>query len=60
MSKKHKKICWVLNYIEHLLSLVSPVTGCVSNSPFAFLDGIPVGITNSSVGLKDFYDNCTN
>ena len=30
MSKKHKKIFRVLIYIEHLLILVSTVTGCVS------------------------------
>ena len=30
MSKKHKKIFRVLMYIEHLLILVSTVTGCVS------------------------------
>ena len=30
MSKKHKKIFRVLMHIEHLLILVSTVTGCVS------------------------------
>ena len=28
MSKKHKKICSVLNYTEHLLILASAVIGC--------------------------------
>ena len=52
MSKKHKKVCWVLNYIEQLLILVSSVTRCVSISAFASLGGIPVGITSSAVALK--------
>ena len=52
MSKKHKKVYRVLNYIEHLLILISPVTGCVSISAFAFLVGIPIGITSSAVGLQ--------
>ena len=52
ISKKHKKVCGVLNYIEHLLILVSTVTECVSISAFATLVGIPVGITSSAVGLK--------
>ena len=29
MSKKHKKVYRVLNYIEHLLILISTVTRCV-------------------------------
>ena len=52
MCKKHKKVCGVLNYIEHLLILVSTVTGCVSIFAFASLVGIPVDITSSAVGLK--------
>ena len=37
ISKKHKKICRVLSYIEHLITLVFTVSGCVSISGFAFL-----------------------
>ena len=48
MSKKHKKVCGFFNYIEHLLILVSTVTGCVFISAF----GISVRITSSAVGLK--------
>ena len=55
MSKKHKNVCPVLNYIEHLLILIFTVTGWVSISVFAFLAGIPIGITSSSIVLK----NCT-
>ena len=30
VNKKYKKVCLTLNYIEHLLNLVSGVTGCFS------------------------------
>ena len=52
MSKKHKKIYKTLNYIAHFLILVSIVIGCVSIFPFAPLLDIPIGITNSAIGLK--------
>ena len=52
VSKKHKKVCGVLSYIDHLLVLVSKVTGCFSSSAFVSLDGIPIGITSYSVRLK--------
>ena len=52
MSKKHKKACTTLNYIEHFLILASTITGCVSISAFASLIGIPIGITSSAIGLK--------
>ena len=51
-SKKHKKICTTLNYIEHCLILGSTITGCVSLSAFASLPGIPIAITSSAIGLK--------
>ena len=50
MSKKHKKVYRVFNYIEHLLIWISIVTGCVSISVFASLVGIPIGITSSGIG----------
>ena len=52
MSKKQKKVCTTLNYIEHFLILASPVTGCISVSAFAYLLGIPIRITSSAIGLK--------
>ena len=52
MSKNHNKICMILNYIEHLLVLASTVTGCVSISALASLDGIPVGFLSFTVGLE--------
>ena len=51
MSEKYKKTCKYLNYVEHLLILVSTVTGCVSISAFASLVCVPFGITSSAVGL---------
>ena len=51
MSMKHKKVCRVLNYIKHVLILVSTVTGCASISAFASLVGL-VGVTGSAVRLK--------
>ena len=41
-----------MNFIEHLLILVSAVTECVSISAFSSLAGISVGITSSATGLK--------
>ena len=48
MSKKHKKVCTALNYIEHSLILASTVTGCTSISAFASSVAILIGITNSA------------
>ena len=44
MSKKHKKVCLVLNSIEHLLILASAVTGCIS----AFASLVDISIVNNS------------
>ena len=52
MSKKHKKVCTTLYYIEHFLILSSTITGCVSISAFASLVSVPIGITSSAIGLK--------
>ena len=52
ISKKHKKVCATLNYIEYSLTLASTITKCVSISGFASLLGIPIGITNYEIGLK--------
>ena len=49
MSKKHKNVCRVFNYIEQLLISVSTVTGCVSIYAFASLVDIPTGITSSAL-----------
>ena len=52
MSKKHKKICITLNYIEQFLIVGSPITGSVSISAFASLVGIPIGITSYAIQWK--------
>ena len=52
MIKKHKKVCRVLNYIDHSIIVISTITGYVSISVFASLVGIPIGITSSTIGLK--------
>ena len=53
MSRKHKKFCRVLNYIDHLLLLISDtVIRCISISYFASSVGIPIGIASSAVTLK--------
>ena len=48
ISKRHKNVYRVLNYIKHLLILIS----IVFISAFASLVGIPIGITSSAIGLK--------
>ena len=45
-------VCRVLNYIDHLLIVISTITGCVSISAFASLVGIPTGMMSSAIGLK--------
>ena len=52
MSRKHRKACTALNYIEHFLILASRLTGYISVSAFASLLGITIGITISAIGLK--------
>ena len=52
MSRKHKKTCTNLNYIEHFLILASTISGCIPISVFASLIGIPIGIKSSAIGLK--------
>ena len=54
MSKRHKKVCTTLNYIEHFLILASTATGCILISSLASLIDIPIGITSSAIGLKNF------
>ena len=52
MSKKHKKACRFFNYIEHLIILISTVSGYVPISAFDSLVGTPIGNTISAIGLK--------
>ena len=57
MSKKHKKVYRVLNYMVHLFNLSSTFTEDVSISVFASLVSIPIGITSSAIGLKIYVIN---
>ena len=51
MSRKHKKVCAVLNCIERFLILSSTITGCITISAFASLGSIPI---------KNLCNNCIN
>ena len=52
MSKKHKNIWRVLNYIGHSLIVISTITACISASAFASLVEIHIWIASSTIGLK--------
>ena len=52
MSKKHKKVCRGLNYIDHSLIVISTITEWVSISAFASIVAIPIRITIIAIGLK--------
>ena len=52
ISKKHKNVCRVLNYIDHSRNVIYTTTGRVSISAFASLVGTPIGATRSAIGLK--------
>ena len=52
MSKKHKNIWRILNYIQQFLILGSPITGYILITAFASLVGIPIGIASYAIGLK--------
>ena len=52
MSRKHKKTCTILSFIEHFLYLASTITGCTSVSAFAPLIGIPIEIMGATIGIK--------
>ena len=52
MSRKHKKLCGILNYIKHFLILAYTITKCISVFAFASLLGIPIGIISSTIGLR--------
>ena len=52
MSKKHKNVCTILNYMENFVVLASTITGCIWISTFTSLLAIPVGNRSPAVGLK--------
>ena len=52
MSEKYQKTYKYLGYVEHLLILVSIITGCIQISAFASLVYVAVVITSSAVGVN--------
>ena len=52
LMSKHKKVYRVLNYIKHLLIIISRVSGCVSISVFPSLVSITMGVVSSAIRLK--------
>ena len=50
MSRKHKKVCTALNFIERFLISAYIITECISIT--VLLLSIPIGITSSTIGLK--------
>ena len=54
LSKKHKNVYAIQNYIEYLLISAPAVTGCVSISAFTSLVGILLGIASSVIGKINF------
>ena len=52
ISKKHKNVYGVFNFIGNLLFLIYTVHGCISISSFASLVGMPIEITSSTIRLK--------
>ena len=52
MSKKHNKVCTLVNHVEHFLILALAITGSVSIFFLPVLLGIPMGIASSAIGLK--------
>ena len=52
ISKKYKKVFTTLSYVEDFLILVSAIIVFVSNSVFASLLDVIIGITSSSIGLR--------
>ena len=53
ISKKYKKVCTTLIYIEHLFITASTTTAYISIFAFASLLDILIGITSSAIGLKN-------
>ena len=52
MSEKSERTIKYLDYVDHLLILVSTIAGCISISAFALLVCVPIGITSSAVGIN--------
>ena len=60
MSKKHKEVCKVWNYIVHSLIVNSTITECFSISDFSSLGGVSIGVTSAAIGLKIYVITARN
>ena len=60
ISRKHKKVCKILNFTKHLRILASTVTGSVSISNISSLVCTPVSVASSATIIKNFCNNCRN
>ena len=60
MSKKHKKICRVLNYSEHLLVLISTVSEGVYIIYICFFNWYPYSYYELCNIIKNLCNNCRN
>ena len=52
LSKKYEKTCKYLNYIEHFVTLVSTVAGCIYIFVFVSLACVPAGFKGYAVVIK--------
>ena len=50
MSKKHNKVCTLVNHVGNFLILALAITGSVSIFVLPILLGIPMGIASSAIG----------
>ena len=57
MSKKNRKVCTTLNYIERFLVLASTITGCVS---ICFFSSYSYRNYKFSNRIKNLCNNCRN
>ena len=60
LSKKQKKLCKTLNYIENFLILASTVTGSVSIFSFVFFSWYSYKNSNFCNWIKNLCNNCRN
>ena len=60
ISKKHKKVCKILNYTQHLLILACIVTGCISISSLASCFLYSSKHCKFCINNKNFRNNCRN
>ena len=60
MSKKHKNVCRVLNYMKQLLILVSTITGCCFYFCFCFFSWYSCRCCEFCSRIKYFCNNSRN